>query len=283
MVGRMTFSIVAGTGTAYGVAVASKFLAVGSVVPAAVADVGAVATQSFAKVSYKADALGLLAAGASAPDSIARITAADPGRETRQVGVVGRCDAATFTGAECMDWAGGVAGGDESAGRYAIQGNILAGPQVVAEMERAWHAAEGMPLARRLLAALLAGDAAGGDSRGRQGAAIYVVDVAAGYDECGVVVDLRVDDHPQAATELARLLDLNDLYFGAPEDVQPLTGALGNEVRERLARLGHTGSADAAGLDGALGDWAGIENYELRLVPGGIDAKVLAALRAATA
>ena len=107
----MTFSIVAGGGTAYGVAVASKFLAVGSVVPAAVPGIGAVATQSFAKVSYKADSLALLRAGASASDVVARITDADPLRETRQVGVVGDGGAATFTGADCSDWAGGATGG----------------------------------------------------------------------------------------------------------------------------------------------------------------------------
>lgn len=277
----MTFSIVAGAGTAYGVAVASKFLAVGSVVPAALPGVGAVATQSFAKVSYKADSLALLRAGASATDTIARITAADPLRETRQVGVVGRRDAATFTGAECHGWAGGVSGGCETDGWYAAQGNILVGPEVIAQMESAWLATSGMPLARRLLAALLAGDAAGGDRRGRQGAALYVVDVGAGYDGNDVVVDLRVDDHPRAAEELARLLDLNDLYFSGPEDVQPLEGRLAEEVAGRLARLGY-GDGGAFGAPGALADWAGVENYELRLTPDGIDARVLAALRAAT-
>jgi len=262
--------------------VASKFLGVGSVVPGVTAGIGAVATQSFAKVSYKADALALLAAGASAADAVARITAADPLRETRQVGVVGTHDAATFTGTECMDWAGGRVGGDHLDGRYAVQGNILVGEQVVGEMERAWLDSSGQALARRLLAALVAGDRAGGDRRGRQGAALYVVDVEGGYDDCGVLVDLRVDDHPDAVTELARLLDLNDLYFGGPEDVEPLHGALAAEVRERLARLGFTGAPDEAGLDIALADWAGVENYELRLSPGGIDARVLDALRAAT-
>ncbi len=273
----MTFSIVAGGGTAYGVAVASKFLAVGSVVPAAIPGVGAVATQSYAKVSYKNDALALLRAGATATDAIARVTAADPLRETRQVGVVGPRGAATFTGSECHAWAGGLTGGDEADGWYAVQGNILTGAEVVSAMEAAWLASRGMPLARRLLAALLAGDEAGGDSRGRQGAALYVVEAGAGYDGCGVVVDLRVDDHPQAAREVARLLDLNDLYFGGPEDVQPLTGPLADEVGARLSRLGHTGA-----IHDALADWAGVENYELRLTPDGIDALVLTALRRAT-
>ena len=273
----MTFSIVAGGGTAYGVAVASKFLAVGSVVPAAVPGIGAVATQSFAKVSYKADSLALLRAGASASDVVARITDADPLRETRQVGVVGDGGAATFTGADCSDWAGGATGGNDTDGWYAVQGNILVGPQVVQAMEQAWLASTNLPLSRRLLAALLAGDAAGGDRRGRQSAALYVVDESAGYDGSGIVVDLRVDEHDDAASELARLVELNDLYFGSPEDVQPLQGPLADEVRERLGRLGYRGE-----LDAALGEWAGVENYEMRLAPDGIDARVLSQLRAAT-
>ena len=273
----MTFSIVAGAGTAYGVAVASKFLASGSIVPAADPAVGAVATQAFAKVSYKADSLALLRAGASAAEAVARITAADPLRETRQVGVVAAGGAATFTGVDCSVWAGGVSGGNETDGWYAVQGNILVGPQVVDQMERAWLASAGLPLERRLLAALLAGDAAGGDRRGRQSAALYVVDSNAGYDGNGIVVDLRVDEHPAPASEMARLLDLNDLYFGSPQDVQPLDGALAAEVSDRLRLLGHIGEVQAA-----LTEWAGIENYEMRLTPEGIDGQVLAQLRAAT-
>lgn len=274
----MTFSIVATDGAAYGIAVASKFLAVGSVVPAAEPGVGAVATQSYAKWSYRADCLALLRAGATPPEAVERVTTADQLRAQRQLGVVGPAGAATFTGTECHPWAGGRSGGSAHDGWYAAQGNILTGPEVVEAMVAAWEAGSGHPLPRRLLAALLAGDAAGGDRRGRQGAALYVVQKGAGYDDSGVLVDLRVDDHPDAATELARLLDLNDLYFGSPEDVQPLEGALVEEVRDRLARLGHR----ADDVQAALADWAGIENYELRLTPDGIDAKVLAALRAAT-
>ncbi|MEO7236036.1 MAG: DUF1028 domain-containing protein, partial [Lapillicoccus sp.] len=267
-----------------GVAVASKFLAVGSVVPAArlATDgdearlVGAVATQAMAKWSYRADALDLLAAGVDAAAAVAAVTAADEGREHRQLGVVSVGSQATYTGSECMAWAGGRSGADAS-GRYAIQGNILVGEQVVADMERAWLDSAGMPFARRLLAALLAGDAAGGDARGRQGAALYVVAPGAGYDGNGVLVDLRVDDHPDASQALARLLDLNDLYFGSAQDVQPLTGDLAAEVGERLARLGHTGPPAEA-----LADWAGVENYEMRMTPDGIDGQVLAALRTAT-
>ncbi len=273
----MTFSIAARMGDAYGVAVASKFIAVGSVVPGVRTDVGAVATQAMAKVSYRADVLDLLAEGVDADTAVARVTYADEGRAHRQLGVVAATSQATFTGSECNAWAGGRAGADGS-GRYAIQGNILTGEEVVLAMEQAWLERPGMPLPRRLLAALLAGDAAGGDSRGRQGAAMVVVSPGTGYDESGVLVDLRVDDHPAAPTELARLLDLNDLYFGEPQDVQSLTGDLADEVSARLASLGHS----EGDVEAALGSWSGVENYEMLLTPGGIDGRVLQALRDAT-
>jgi uncharacterized Ntn-hydrolase superfamily protein len=185
---------------------------------------------------------------------------------------------ATYTGSDCLDWAGGRAGSDEGGGRYAIQGNILVGEQVVADMERAWFESAGSPLERRLVAALLAGDAAGGDSRGRQSAALLVVAPGDGYDGSGVRVDLRIDDHTVAPQELARLLELSELYFGSAEDVQPLTGALGDEVSARLRGLGYEGP-----VADALTEWAGVENYEMRLTDDGIDARVLAALRRATA
>src|SRR6185436_18927489 len=137
MVDAMTFSIVARSGDAYGVAVASKFIAVGSVVPAARLGVGAIATQAMAKVSYAADGLALLAAGANTADTVARLTSSDEGRDDRQVGVVGATDQSTFTGPRCMDWAGGLAGGDAESG-YAIQGNILVGERVVLDMQQAW-------------------------------------------------------------------------------------------------------------------------------------------------
>lgn len=277
----MTFSIVATDGTAAGVAVASKFLAVGSVVPEVRLDgdgalVGAVATQASAKWSYRADALALLGEGRDAAYAVQQVTTADPQRDHRQLGVVGLDSQATYTGDDCLSWAGGRSGAADGA-RYAIQGNILVGEQVVADMERAWLDSSGMRLERRLLAALLAGDAAGGDSRGRQSAALVVVAPGDGYDESGVRVDLRVDEHPDAPRELARLLDLNDLYFGEPQDVQGLTGALGDEVSGRLARLGYGGTVGEA-----LAEWAGVENYEMRLTDDGIDARVLAALRGAT-
>lgn len=274
----MTFSIVGQIGDAFGVAVASKFIAVGSVVPAARIGVGAVATQALAKVSYKPDGLALLEGGASAQEAVRRLTGADPQHAERQLAMVTATDQATFTGEECMDWAGGVCGRDES-GAYAVQGNILAGERVVLDTERAWLDAAHLPLASRLVHALLAGDRAGGDRRGRQSAAVYVVAPDAGYDHGGVVADLRVDDNPEAPSELARLLDLNDLYFGPPTNVLPLQGPLAQEVAERLEQLGHRGP-DVAD---ALAAWAGEANFEMRLSPRGIDSRVLQALREATA
>jgi uncharacterized Ntn-hydrolase superfamily protein len=276
MVAAMTFSIVARSGDAYGVAVASKFIAVGSVVPAARLGVGAVATQAMAKVSYAADGLTLLAAGERATDTVARLTSADEGRDDRQLGVVGATDQCTFTGPGCMDWAGGLSGGDADSG-YAIQGNILVGERVVLDMEQAWLANPDLPFATRLMQALVAGDLAGGDKRGRQSAALYAVSPGSGYDSCGVLADLRVDDHDQATSELARLLDLHDLYFGPPGKVLPLEGPLADEVRQHLQILGRR----QPDLHEALQDWAGEANFEMRMTPDGIDSRVLQALREA--
>lgn len=276
----MTFSIVARSadGTAFGVAVASKFLAVGAAVPAAAAGVGAIATQAYANLEYRPEGMAQLREGRSASLTLETLVAADDKRETRQVGIVDVAGAAaTFTGSECNPWAGGVSGEG-----YAIQGNILTGPEVVAAMEDAWHATRaGDPLARRLLAVLAAGDSAGGDRRGRQSAAMLVVTPDGGYGGgSDVLVDLRVDDHAAPVGELARLLDLHDLYFGKPDPdtLLDLSGELAIEVRRRLADLGHVDDD----LDAALVGWAGIENYEERLVPGRIDPLVLAKLREAT-
>lgn len=276
----MTFSIVARSadGSAHGVAVASKFLAVGAAVPAAQAGVGAIATQSYANLAYRPQGLTLLGTGVAAAEVVAGLIAADTGRSQRQVGVVGaRGDGATFTGADCHAWAGGIAGDG-----FAIQGNILAGRDVVEEMLRAWlNSDPAAPLGRRLVGALQAGDRAGGDRRGRQSAALLVVAKGQGYGGTGdVVADLRVDDHPDPVPELSRLLDLHSLYFDKPNpaDLRPLAGELAAEVRQRLAALGH--SADE--VDQALASWAGIENLEERLVAGSIDPLVLAHLRAQT-
>ena len=274
----MTFSIVATDGTAWGVAVASKFLGVGAAVPAAAANVGAIATQSWANLAYRPDGLAMLRDGKTAQDTLDALTAADEHRDERQAGIVdARGTAATFTGTGCNPWAGGVTGE-----RYAIQGNILVGPEVVDGMQRAWLATdETQPLTRRLLAALRAGDDAGGDRRGRQSAALLVVTPEGGYGGgSDVFADLRVDDHGHPLTELARLLDLHDLYFGKPDPATalPLSGETGDEVRRRLAALGHADDD----LDRALATWAGIENYEERLLPGRIDPVVLQQLRAAS-
>jgi uncharacterized Ntn-hydrolase superfamily protein len=277
----MTFSIVARSadGSAHGVAVASKFLAVGAAVPAAEADVGALATQSYANLAYRPQGLALLRTGVAAAAVVAGLVAADEGRDQRQVGVVGTAgDGATFTGDGCHPWAGGVAGDG-----YAIQGNILAGPQVVEEMRGAWLAGSGSTFAPRLLSALRAGDAAGGDRRGRQSAALLVVAKGLGYGGTSdVVVDLRVDDHPDPVTELARLLDVHELLFGKPDPATllDLAGELATEVRDRLAAAGHPSTGDGpVELDAALASWAGVENLEERLVPGRIDPLVLTHLR----
>lgn len=276
----MTFSLVARSadGAAWGVAVASKFLAAGAVVPAAQAGAGAVATQSFVNLRYLPDGLRLLAEGAAARDVVAQLTEPDELREQRQVGLVGTTgDGAAFTGADCIPWAG-----SRSGDGFTAQGNCLAGPEVLEQMERAFLATgENEPLAHRLLAGLRAGDAAGGDRRGRQSAALLVVTAGGGYGGgSDVLVDLRVDDHPAPADELVRLLALHDLYFGtpSPEDLQPLEGSLADEVDAALRRLGHDGDAP---LDERLFDWMGWENYEERHVPGSVDAVVLVKLREA--
>lgn len=269
----MTFSIVARSadGESWGVAVASKFLAVGSAVPAAVAGVGAIATQADANVAYKGQALAHLDDGATASVALQRLLEDDEGRDHRQVGIVDLDGgAASHTGHACLDWAGGRTGDG-----YAIQGNILTGEEVVEAMEAAWlAAAPDAPLARRLMEALAAGDAAGGDSRGRQSAALLVVKEEAGYGGLDdIAVDLRVDDHPEPLGELARLLDLNDLYLTASTEAEkvPVTPELAAELEE-LARA--AGARDFAA-------WVGTENHEMRVAPDGswIDEKVLDIIR----
>jgi uncharacterized Ntn-hydrolase superfamily protein len=275
----MTFSIVGFDpgSESWGVAVASKFLAVGSVVPWGRAGAGAVATQAMANLSYGPDGLALLDGGLPADQVVIRLTGTDGEREVRQLGVVdasGR--GSTWTGASCLEWAGGEAGDG-----FAVQGNILTGPEVVAAMVAAWHDRHGEELARRLLAALVAGEAAGGDRRGRQSAAVRVWRAGAAYGGVlDLAVDLRVDDHAAPVGELARLLDLHELYFGKPDPASllPLEGELAAEVAACLARLGHP-SSDEQGLAAALERWAGTENYEERLVPGKLDPVVLEQLR----
>jgi uncharacterized Ntn-hydrolase superfamily protein len=271
----MTFSIVARSedGDSWGVAVASKFLAVGSVVPAAVAGIGAVATQADANVAWKTEVLGMLDDGATAAVALERLIEDDEAASHRQAGVVdaeGR--AAAHTGADCLPWAGDLVGDGVS-----MQGNVLTGPEVLDAMRSAWDAGAGEPdLGRRLLGALQAADEAGGDRRGRQSAALLVVRDGAGYGGLDdVAVDLRVDDHADPCRELARLLDLNRLYLTASSDEEkvPLDDDLRAEL-EALARA--TGQRDLAA-------WVGCENYEMRVDlesrPGWVDVLVLQALR----
>lgn len=273
----MTFSIVArsehgpGDHPEWGVAVASKFLAVGNAVPAAVAGVGAIATQADANVAFKGIGLSLLDEGATASVALDRLLDEDPKRNHRQVGIVDvDGGAATHTGAACFDWAGGTTGDG-----FAIQGNILAGPEVVEAMKQAWQDSdESEPLARRLLAALAAGDAAGGDKRGRQSAALLVVSEGAGYGGMDdVAVDLRVDDHEAPIVELTRLLALNDLYLTASTEDEriAITPELAAEIHDLVTAAGHPD----------LAAWVGTENYEMRVAEDGswIDAKILEVLR----
>lgn len=275
----MTFSIAAfDPGSAsWGVAVASKFLAVGAAVPWGRAGAGAIATQATANLSFGPDGLDLLAQDLPAASVVERLTTADPDRDHRQLGVVdAKGRGATFTGAACLDWAGGVAGDG-----FAVQGNILAGPEVVDAVVAAWRSAAGSPLARRLVEALAAGDATGGDRRGRQSAALRVWRAGAAYGGVlDMAVDLRVDDHQVPVGELARLLDLHELYFGRPDPATllDLEGELAGRVAASLERLGYP-TGPGGRLAEALETWAGTENFEERLVPGKLDPVVWEQLR----
>lgn len=235
----MTFSIVACDLEAgdLGIAVASKFLAVGAVVPWARAGVGAIATQSWANTSYGPRGLDLLASGLSPKEALDTLLAEDEGRATRQVGIIGAdgSPAVTYTGEKCFSWAGGTSGTN-----YACQGNILVGEETVQAMARTFEQSTGS-LAERLLGALVAGQNAGGDSRGQQGAALLVVRQNAGYGGFNDrMIDLRVDDHLQPIQELQRLLLLHTLYFSSPDpqDILPIDQALATELQTLLTASG---------------------------------------------
>lgn len=275
----MTFSIVACDleEQAWGVAVASKFPAVGAVVPWVQAEAGAVATQSFANTSYGPRGLALMAAGFSAQETLERLLEDDADKELRQVGLVdARGGSATVTGSGCFAWAGGVSGKG-----YAIQGNILANERVVPAMEEAFLNTEGN-LPARLHAALLAGDRAGGDKRGRQSAAIYVAKPKAGYG--GFVdrwLDYRVDDHEDPVPRLGELLEMHELYFGKSAEAERV------EIRDEVL-LQMTGLLtqqdylkDGKVFREAFNEFIGNENFEERADPEGnwIDAPVLEYLR----
>ena len=271
MIRPSTFSIAAydQQEKSWGIAVASKFPAVGAVVPWARAGQGAIATQAFANTSFGPQGLELLKKGLDAESTLARLLAADPGRETRQVGLVddqGR--SATFTGSECMDWAGGI-----SAPGYAIQGNILAGKQVVQAIEATFLSTPGS-LAARLHAALLAGDRAGGDRRGRQSAALLVVKAEGGYGGFNDrFLDYRIDDDADPVIKLGELLQLHSLYFDkSPENerVRLADEPLIN-MQKIMYQLGYLKGMPGASYDTAtreaLSAFVGNENFEERCDP----------------
>jgi uncharacterized Ntn-hydrolase superfamily protein len=313
----MTFSIVARDEASgdLGVAVQSKFLAVGSVVPWARAGVGAVATQSFANVAYGPDGLDLLAGGASARDALDRLVAGDELRAERQAGIVdAHGGAATHTGDGCFAWAGGRTGPG-----FAAQGNILAGAEVVDGLADTFLAG-GLPFPELLVRCLAAADEAGGDRRGRESAALLVVRSAGGYGGGNDRwIDLRVDDHPDPIGELGRILDLHRLYLDRPEvaELTPIDAEIAAELRRNLEAIG-AGVAGAmaavyvrmhpelvdespdarsligqprpvpAGWDeawhGALLDWMSVENLEERAAAlGWIDPRVREMLRSRAA
>ncbi len=285
----MTFSIVAcdPASGSWGVAVASKCLAVGHVVPWGAAGAGAIATQALANVSYGPRGLDLLRAGRTAPGTLEALVKDDPLASRRQVGAVDAAgQPASYTGDECLPWAGGIvdAGATGAGSGVAVQGNLLAGEQVVAAMLEAYRAGADDGLSLRLLAALRAGDAAGGDRRGRQSAAMRIWRQDASYGGgLDVALDLRVDDHAHPVEELARLERLHVLYFCRPDPagLLVLEGDLANEVERLLAGIG----LDPArrGMAAALEEWVGTENFEERHVPGRIDPLVLEHLRRAPA
>jgi uncharacterized Ntn-hydrolase superfamily protein len=288
-----TFSIVAldPANGDLGIAVQSKFPNVRAVVPWARAGVGAVATQSFARLSYGTDGLELMARGATAAEALAILVRGDAGREQRQVGFVdARGNAATWTGHECFAWAGarigaeaGGAGGVTAVGReqdnlgtvvagrgFTAQGNILVSAETVAAMARTFETTAG-ELADRLVAALEAGGKAGGDQRGEQSAALLVVRKGAGYDGQDNFVDISVYDHATPIAELARLYRLNRLYFtrSKPENMIPVTPEVARELETIWKARGFwSGPADGvvdARFQKTLVDFMGWENYDVRI------------------
>ncbi len=266
-----TFSIVAHCAheNAWGVAVASKFPAVGAVAPWARAGVGAVATQSYAKLSFGPDGLTLMNEGLSAADALSRLLEADEGRETRQVALVdARGEVAAHTGGECHDWAG-----HKTGAGFSVQGNLLAGEEVIDALVAGFTRAEG-ELADRLVAALRAGENAGGDKRGKQSAAVQVVRPNGGYGgDNDRYLDLRVDDAAEPVADLAALVKLHHLYFQPPsaEDTLHIDEDIARELQAILIEQGYmTGEVN--------GDWdevcqqvfwllIGNENLEMRWTP----------------
>jgi uncharacterized Ntn-hydrolase superfamily protein len=271
----MTFSIVAVSEDRewLGVAVASRVLAVGRAVQAAAVGAGAIATQAHCNMTYRPRGIELLKTGMSAPDVLAALLADDPGPDGRQVGIVDRDRVSvTYTGPNAWDWAGGLTGSG-----YAIQGNILAGKHVVEAMERAWlSATPDEPFNRRLVKALLAGDRAGGDRRGRQSASILCVTldgaVEAGhglghYDVNDEHTNLRVDDHADPVFELVRLVSLRDVFQSARgRPAAKLDEALRPELVNLLDRVGHRPTGDdVEAIAAALLQWTFTQDIDDRV------------------
>lgn len=263
-----------------GVAVASKFLAVGSIVPWAKAGVGAVATQSWANLVYGLRGLQLMEEGKSAEETIQILIEEDEQKEVRQAGFVdAKGNSATFTGKECYSWAGGIAGPN-----FACQGNILTGEDVVQAMAKAFTNSSG-DLASRLTAALKVGDSKGGDSRGKQSAALLVVKEQGGYG--GVTdryIDLRVDDHHEPVDELLRILRLHELYFKKPskEDILEVKGQLQADISSYLKKLDYLKNDHPSeeNILEALHSFHLIENFDERVLEKGlVDKKVVEYMR----
>ncbi|WP_078378645.1 DUF1028 domain-containing protein [Sutcliffiella halmapala] len=257
----------------WGIAVQSKFLGVGSVVPWAKATVGAIATQSYANTTYGPQGLKLLEQGKSAQEVVDLLTEADENRAYRQLAVIdANGNAATYTGEKCYDWAGG-----QTGAFYAAQGNILVSEDTVLAMGTTFEATEGT-LAERLLQALAAGQEAGGDSRGQQSAAILVVKEKGGYAGFNDrYIDLRVDEHPQPIEELIRIYRLQQLYFSPTkkENILEITGEVEDSIRIQLIKLGYL--TEATTLHEALTTYLHTENFEGREQEQGyIDKEVLA-------
>jgi uncharacterized Ntn-hydrolase superfamily protein len=264
----MTYSIVArdpATGE-FGVAVQSKFLAVGAVVPWAQAGVGAIATQAFVNTNYGPEGLELLYAGLSTEEVLQQLIESDEKHAERQIGIIGvNGKPVTYTGDNCFDWAGGYTGE-----HYACQGNILVGQETVMAMARSFEETSGS-LCDRLITALAAGQQAGGDSRGQQSAALLVVKERGGYGGLSDrFIDLRVDDHPTPIDELKRILQLHKLYFfrPKPEDVLPIDEVLTAEIQYLLKATGDYNGPVTATYDSttrrAFRKFTGRENLEER-------------------
>jgi uncharacterized Ntn-hydrolase superfamily protein len=264
-----TFSIVAydKRENAWGIAVASKFPAVGAVVPWARAGEGAVATQSYANTTYGPLGLGLMASGVSAEESLTQLVNDDEDKKLRQAGFVDASgNAATFTGEDCMEWAGGLVGDG-----FCVQGNILTRREVIEQMAEAYRNSDQLEFPERLVEALTAGDQAGGDRRGRQSAAILVVKPEGGYAGFNDRwVDYRVDDHENPIPRLADLLGLHRLYFGESEaeDRLEIKGDTAQKLNEIMMRLGYLPKDIKAvpdeDLQAALRKFIGNENFEDR-------------------